>query len=230
VRANNSVAYFLPGNIGGVYGRVMVAPSEGIAGQKYEGGLIGWAGGPVEVAAGYGQTKTALSGGTDYKVWNVGATYDFGFLKLYGLYNENKYDPLALKTFELSAGIPIGLGAVNLSYTDGKLTGLASGVTPKATQFGAQYLYNMSKRTALYATVAHLSNKNGAAIGLGDLAVSANQSVTGLQRRRPSLVLIDRPGPDRVPDDQTALRGGFFFAGRTHLRVAAGGARHVNCE
>jgi len=179
VRANNSVAYFLPGNIGGVYGRVMVAPSEAAAGQKYEGALIGWAGGPIEVAAGYGDTKTTLTGGTDLKVWNVGATYDFGVAKLYGLYNENKWDPVAVKTFELSVGIPIGLGAINASYTDGKVSGLASGTTPKATQYAVQYLYNLSKRTALYGTLSHLSNKNGAAVGLGDLAVAANQSVTG---------------------------------------------------
>ena len=58
-RVNNSVAYFLPSNIGGVYGRVTVAPSEAVAGQKYAGGLIGWAGGPIEVAGAYGEIGRA---------------------------------------------------------------------------------------------------------------------------------------------------------------------------
>jgi predicted porin len=180
VRANNAIAYFLPGNIGGVYGRLMVAPSENTPGQKYYGGLLGWAAGPVEVAVGYGDTKTALSGGTDYKVWNIGATYDFGFVKVYGLYNESKYDPKTLKSAELSVGVPVGVDAVNASYTHASYSGSTTALdVGKGDQYSIQYLHNFSKRTALYGTLAHISNKDGANFALGDIAVGAGHSVTG---------------------------------------------------
>jgi predicted porin len=182
VRANNSIAYFLPGNLGGVYGRAMVAPSEsttGPDGQKYYGGILGWAAGPVEIAVGYGDTKVA-GPESDYKVFNVGATYDFGFVKIYGLYNESKFDPKTLKTEELSFGIPVGVDAINGSYTHASYSGSATTEdVGSGNQYSIQYLHNFSKRTALYGGIAHISNKGGANFALGDVPVTAGNTVTG---------------------------------------------------
>src|SRR5206468_5947162 len=81
VRANNTVGYFLPSNLGGLYGQAQVAAGEGNDGNKYTGARVGYAAGPVDVAVGYGQTKasTLLAGArNDFKVTNVGGSYNFG--------------------------------------------------------------------------------------------------------------------------------------------------------
>jgi len=196
-RANNSVAYWLPSAAGGFYGRAMVAGSEGVSGAKYYGGTLNWAGAGLDVGAGYGATKfkgaaiagtTANNGSPDLKIWNVGASYDFGVAKIYALYNVNKFDPAQQKTFELSAGIPFGASAINASFTTMKysgaaLTGLTAGLVGKAQQYSAQYVYNLSKRTAMYAGASHITNKDGASFGFGNdtgiagLAVPVNGKV-----------------------------------------------------
>ena len=43
----------------------------------------------------------------------------------------------------------------------------STGRQPEADKFAIGYVYNFSKRTALYATVAYLSNKNGAGLTVG---------------------------------------------------------------
>jgi predicted porin len=196
-RANNSVAYWLPSAAGGFYGRAMVAGSEGVSGAKYYGGSLNWAGAGADVGVGYGATKfkgaaiagtTANNGSPDLKIWNVGASYDFGVAKIYALYNVNKFDPAQQKTFELSAGIPFGASAINASFTTMKysgaaLTGLTAGLVGKAQQYSAQYVYNLSKRTAMYAGASHITNKDGASFGFGNdtgiagLAVPVNGKV-----------------------------------------------------
>ena len=48
LRADNLASYFLPSNLGGIYGNVSVAPGEGVAGKKYSGGRIGYRAGPMD--------------------------------------------------------------------------------------------------------------------------------------------------------------------------------------
>ena len=178
VRANNSVAYWLPASAGGFYGRAMVAASEGVSGGKYYGASINWAGAGADVGGSYGVTK--IIGGPDYKVYNVGASYDFAVAKIYAFYNVSKWEPRQLKTFEISAGIPIGASAINASYTHATYSGSTAGAyIGKGDQFSLQYIYNLSKRTALYGTVAHIANKNGASFSFGDVAVGASQKADG---------------------------------------------------
>src|SRR5205823_11262464 len=83
VRANNTIGYFLPSNLGGIYGQAQVAANEGpataTAANKYAGGRIGYAAGPIDVAAAYGQTW--LIGDGKYKQWDIGGSWDFGVAK-----------------------------------------------------------------------------------------------------------------------------------------------------
>src|SRR6185369_6618145 len=57
VRASNTVGYFLPKELGGFYGQVQVAAPEGVPGNKYVGGRVGYGVGPVNVAAAWGRTR-----------------------------------------------------------------------------------------------------------------------------------------------------------------------------
>jgi predicted porin len=119
VRANNSIGYFLPANLGGFYGQAMFAfdevPGKSQAG-RYWGLRGGYGSGPFNVALAYGHTDggvttvpapaganptnlgfgTAATGGlfTMPRVnnWNIGGQWDFGMARLMGLYDHVKYD------------------------------------------------------------------------------------------------------------------------------------------
>ena len=177
VRANNSIGYFLPSGIGGVYGQVMAAASEGASGPtvngtanvganpgRYVGGRVGWAGGPIDVAAAFAsQRLDNTPTQPNQKTYNVGASYDLGVVKLMGYFDR---DTLSFGATDLkenrgsfSAVVPIGQSEIHAGYSLSKLNN--SGTTTKIDQFALGYVYNLSKRTALYTTASRLNNKNG---------------------------------------------------------------------
>jgi predicted porin len=193
VRANNMVGYFLPPNLGGIYGQVNYAfdevPNGGEAG-RYIGGRLGFGSGPFNVAIAYGRTEGAdpasLVTAPDVRDWNVGGQWDFGMAKLLAQYDRTKYNAAGLgdatlKGWLIGALVPVGAGEIRASYSRVKLdTGLND---PKTSQWAVGYVHNLSKRTALYATYAHLSNKDGAQLSISSSlpqgvpgAVNANSS------------------------------------------------------
>lgn len=174
VRANNAIQYFLPSGIGGVYGQFMAAAGEGASGPtpygaaagvvganpgRYIGGRVGWAGGPVDVAAAYGQQRFA-SGAPDQKTWNIGASYDLGVVKLMGYFDRDTVDVLKENRGHFSVVVPIGQSEIHAGYSLSKLSGAAGG-DRKIDQFALGYVYNLSKRTALYSNASRVNNKNG---------------------------------------------------------------------
>ena len=165
-------------------------------GGQYWGGRFGYANGPLDVAVAYGeQTNTSSwAAGTDRvaKNFNVGASYDLGVVKLFGQYanvkgktdyngliNAPTYNPATkLEGYLLGVTAPVGAGLIRASYGHVKTkvdvnpnTWLTNPFyqysTPKADQLAVGYVHNLSKRTALYATVAYIKNKNGAAYSAG---------------------------------------------------------------
>ena len=167
-RSNNSITYFLPSGIGGLYGSVQVAAQEGSitatsANNKYKGGRLGYAAGPVDVAVGYAITKTATN---DYKLTNVGGSYDAGVVKVFAMWNKSEFGNLSLRTWELSASVPLGQGEFKAGYVKADAAGTSvAGVNTNANdadQVSAQYIYNLSKRTALYTGASRLNNKGNA--------------------------------------------------------------------
>jgi predicted porin len=164
VRANNSVAYHLPGNLGGFYGTAMYALGQGNDNNKYWGVRAGFATGPFDVALAFGNTDTTTP--NDFEVWNIGASWNLGFMRLYGLYNEGKIGGLKEKVFELSAGIPLGQGEFRIGYTQANDSGIQGPLNinnSDANLLGIQYIYNLSKRTAIYGGYATLDNDPGSA-------------------------------------------------------------------
>jgi predicted porin len=161
---------------------------------RHIGGRFGYAAGPLDVAASYAQNDTSFTTGTGaaavarpgkIKTFNLGATYDFGVAKLYGEYSRSKdqRDPLNLFTvvpdvdltgYLIGVTVPIGPGQIRASYSrvkyDFNRAPVFFGVNPadpKADKFAIGYVHNLSKRTALYATIARVSNKNGAGLTVG---------------------------------------------------------------
>ena len=170
VRADNSIGYFLPSNIGGVYGQFMVAAAEGVVPGKYIGGQVGFAAGPFNIAGAYAQS--GIAGSTEKaKDANIGGSYDFGVVKLMGYYDQTKV--LTVKETRISGSlvVPLGQGEIHASVSQGKQD---TSPAPKAQQLALGYVYNLSKRTAMYGTVAQISNKNGATSSIsGGTAITA---------------------------------------------------------
>jgi len=212
VRQSNTVGYFLPANLGGFYGQVMYGFDEKVKGAdgynpglnadtrsgEYVGGRIGYANGPFDVAFAAGQQTTASNYtlGTDNTLttYNIGASWDFGFMKLFGQYGLYDLDmefvsatpaptnlvPVPATTYSrvnanpqawgglLGVTVPVGPGLIRASYSYARVEDIPGANTnPSGSKFALGYIHNLSKRTALYATVAYLDNKNGLPLAVG---------------------------------------------------------------
>ena len=160
VRANNSIGYFLPA-MGGLYGQLMVAAGEGVAGNKYIGGRIGYAAGPLNVAVALGNTE--VTGSRDQKAMNAGASFNAGFMTVFGQYHRYTIDNSVgadPKQTNMMVGltVPVGAGTIKASY--GKAS--ANGTANDGTQAAVGYVHDLSKRTALYTHFSKISNETGA--------------------------------------------------------------------
>lgn len=175
VRANNMVGYFTPGNLGGLYASAQIAAGEGSNSNKYTGFRLGYAAGPVDVAVAMSQTTVASA--DKYKVFNVGASYNLGVAKVLAQYDQRKLGALKYTSYQLSTSVPLGQGEFRASYAKGNAEGGTTGAND-ATLLGFEYIYNLSKRTALYTQYGRLANKGTSAIALGGSVTGAGTGFT----------------------------------------------------
>jgi predicted porin len=192
VRASNTIGYFLPSNLGGFYGQLMYGLHENVstaagtpAGRsgQYAGGRFGYANGPLDVAVAYGESK-GLAGAVaagfanpEVRTLNIGASYDLGLVKLFGELSDVRFEQNFVTGantedkqygYLLGVSAPIGAGVVKAAWSAVRRDREAANLTdPKAGKLALGYVHNLSKRTALYATVARVTSKNGYNIGLG---------------------------------------------------------------
>ena len=210
IRASNSVGYFLPRSLGGFYGQVMYAlhenpkfsdlPGSPTKRGRYYGGRFGYANGPLDVAVAYGESTAAdtttvtpagIATGARFsdklRTINVGASYDFGVLKLMGELSQVR-DSSETTTPVVGLGgltvtdkdkyngamvgvtVPVGVGMIKASYGRVKFKNDLGPVLPtlftrdldaSVSKLAIGYVHNLSKRTALYATVARARIKDG---------------------------------------------------------------------
>ena len=187
IRADNSIGYFLPA-LGGLYGQVMVAAGEGTVGNKHIGGRLGYAAGPLNVAVAYGRTELVRE---DLNAWNVGGSFNLGFLTLLGQYSKYKVDtgePTVggrdLKNWMLGTTVPLGSGTLKFSYAKSKGNFGATAPNADATQLAFGYVYDLSKRTAVYTTYSRIKNSDGArfyASSSGPFRAGTNFTSTGYE-------------------------------------------------
>ena len=177
-RADNQITYLTPNNLGGFYARAAVAAGETVAGKRYIGGRAGYGAGPIDVSGSYGVTRVApLAGENNFKTYDVGASYDFGVVKAMGYYQQSKFAEQKIANYSIGAIVPFGTSIVKAAYTHANLKGRnAANVdvnSNDANQYAVGYIYNLSKRTALYGTAAYIKNKGNATF-----AVSTPPAVT----------------------------------------------------
>ena len=182
-RLDNSIGYFLPSNMGGFYGQAMVAASEGGTtldrGGRYLGGRVGFAAGPFDVSFAAGQQRLdALAGAPQQKTYNIGGSYDLGVVKLMGYFDRETLQSQRENMGSFSVVIPLGQSEIHVGYDRSKYTN--SSVSPSlrssVDQIKATYQYNLSKRTAMYATVSRLDNKDNTSLALPGAAGPATVS------------------------------------------------------
>jgi predicted porin len=181
VRADNTIGYFLPSGIGGVYGQAQVAAGEGADTNKYVGGRLGYAAGPVDVAVGYGQTGKT----NKFKLLDVGGAFTLGPAKLTGQYVQEKQASVKNTVYQLGTVVTMGQGELHAAYTHANMEGGAAGTVlasnSDANQIAVGYVYNLSKRTALYGTGSRIKNKGAANYTVGGPGSAAGGTSTGVE-------------------------------------------------
>lgn len=154
-RSSNSISYDSPAGPG-FFGTAFVAAGEGAAGNKYIGGRIGYREGPLLALLAYGTTE--VTGSVDAKMINFGATYDFKIFRLFGMYNTTDVGAADQKNWLLGVSAPFGKTTLRASYQEVDGGGSISNRSGKHFAIGADYA--MSRRTAVYANYAKISNTN----------------------------------------------------------------------
>lgn len=182
VRASNSIGYFAPANLGGFYGQVQYYENElqNNIGATIDDGMgfglrVGYASGPFNVAFGYGRTEFDAG---DAIQMNLGGQWDFGMAKLMGQYTNDENGGVDGEGFLIGALVPVGAGEIRVSYSQYELD-LAD--DPRIRKVALGYVHNLSKRTAVYATVARAKASGGATAQIGGSSANrVNNSATGL--------------------------------------------------
>ncbi|MBI5334098.1 MAG: porin [Burkholderiales bacterium] len=122
--------------------------------------------------------------GDEQKVWQLGASYDFGGAKLFGQYTDGttEFDAggsdLEAKQWQVGVSVPLGAGALLASYGQLKLESGAAEAKNKVFTIG--YDYNLSKRTDVYA--AYMYDKNSDNVAGNDWD-SGNSFAVGVRHR-----------------------------------------------
>jgi len=168
-RASNSVGYLYnsanPAGNTGFYGQAMYALGENASTAanksdgQYWGVRAGFAQGPFNVALSTGKEKNLAN--SDFTNTSIGGSYDLGvanLMAIIGRYNSGLAGTRQ-NNWEIGATIPMGQGYIPVSYAAAKRN---DAIGSASNQFGLGYVYNFSKRTALYASYSRLNNKTGA--------------------------------------------------------------------
>jgi len=157
---DNSMQYITP-NVGGLLGRVYVRASEGAETDSNHALALEYTSGRAFVGLAYDNAQIAGStvglASTPVvrsETLGLGASYDLGFMRLYGYYQRNRVPSLGLaSSVNASASIPVGAGEVRLAAGRWNRPNEAS-----AQRVALGYVHFLSKRTQVYTSLARLKN------------------------------------------------------------------------
>jgi predicted porin len=179
VRANNAINYTSPKGLGGFSLQAMVTASEGDATGKYSGLNAGYSKGPFSTLLAFGRYDNNSIG--DLKSVTIGGSYKLDKLTVFALHdNANSGSSIDSKGTQMSLAYSLGVTTLKASLAQSdrmNAAGLSVGTTRR---FGIGAVHDLSKRTAVYATVARVTNSNGAATALNGSKTAANSGSTGL--------------------------------------------------
>jgi predicted porin len=179
IRASNTVGYVLP-QLNGFYGQAMYVVPEGPAAARhdgrYVGARLGYARGPLNVSVSHG--TTGITSG-DVATSNAGVSYRIGPVTAMAQYFRDSKEIVAAPSrshgWLLGAQVTAGPGYVPVSYVR-----VEDNAGRSAYQAAIGYVYDLSKRTALYTTYSRLQNRGGAALTGGGVPGVANTAWRGI--------------------------------------------------
>ncbi|WP_159916133.1 porin [Pantoea sp. 18069] len=196
-RSSNSVGYFLPPKLGGIYGQAMYSFHESAVATsragRYVGGRLGYANGPLNIAVAYAESSLpegAFVGTVDQaRIFNLGGAYNFGVATLSAAVSRTKYErdygntPVAGRAPEvdmtgylLAVTAPVGSHLIRAAYSRVDYDRHGAAGKPRTSKLAVGYVHNLSKRTALYATAARVNNRNGASLVVNGAPAIANNA------------------------------------------------------
>ncbi|MDD2545399.1 MAG: porin [Burkholderiaceae bacterium] len=193
IRTSNAISYLLPSNLGGFYGQATYAFGEQASNvaapaHKNDGNLFGlragYANGPLNVSFAYGDVKLKAAG--DYTTYNLGASYDLNVVKLFANYGREELGTIATRgkakndSYILGLTAPVGPGTIKASYVHVNQNNIAG--NNDAGLLAVGYVYDLSKRTAVYGTYARVDNKSGSTLyNNGRATTEAGGNTNGLE-------------------------------------------------
>ncbi|MCL2021352.1 MAG: porin [Betaproteobacteria bacterium] len=192
-RVNNAVAYVSPSFSGF---NVTAAYATNAFGAESLGNdldartytlLPRYSDGPLDVGLAWqrvniNKAKSALGTRIALNQWTLGASYDFGAVKVAAAYDNFKqnmssgiYDP-RMKSWMIGLAAPFSRNAIQFSYNQSKLKTARDTPYGKARQWGLGYTYELSRRTNFYAAYAHITNnkKDGSFLREASVADASN--------------------------------------------------------
>lgn len=182
-RFSNSVTYLLP-KMSGFYGQVAHSFGEDAADSSLKsatGLRLGYANGPLNVAAAYGVTRGGTAAaGEDYKAMNLGASYKIGDFTPMLLIASERGAGKRVDVYSVGVKMKLGAGELRVAYTDYSDKKGDNDSQRLALGYGCQ----LSKRTEIYGAVARLNNDGAATRKLASSlspTPAAGKSLTGYE-------------------------------------------------
>lgn len=172
VRADNGIQVLLP-NLAGLEGELMYTPGEGgsvAAGQARMRGIrLGYVAAAYEFSAAVAHSKNSQTTDGDFSDTTLGGSFKLDELQLAAAWRKLDYSTAQQKNALLSAIYTSGMHQIKLSRNQVDMAGRV-GTTRLdangATKTALGWVGNLSRRTALYATVAQIHNRGAAAFSI----------------------------------------------------------------
>ena len=175
VRSDNAAQWIAPARLGGVEGGVLIAAREGgdaAAGRAaVRGARAAYAAKTFSVAAAVTQSENSLTASGRFQDKVVGGHLQAAGVRLSAAWREFSQNQAKQRLLMLGAVAALGQHELKASWVKADMSGRA-GTTridgTEADQWGLGYVHHLSKRTAMYATVARISNEATARYVISD--------------------------------------------------------------
>jgi predicted porin len=188
VRSDNGIQYLLPGGLGGFEGGLMYAPREGgdvtTGNASLTGVRVGYVGKGFAVSAATTRSENSQTTASKFQDSVVGGQVEVANVKLSAALRQFKYDQAKQTLALLGATATWGVHEVKASWVRANMSGRVGATAIDANdadQLGIGYIYNFSKRTAVYTTFARISNDGAARFLVDGPAPVAGGSSKGLE-------------------------------------------------
>lgn len=167
---NNAIQYISP-TFSGVTAKFMYGLTERIIEPREVGRLeavsVDYAAGPIYLGVAFEEQMlpTVPAGGSrSNRTLSAGGSYDFKVVKLYGYLTKNRLtDSNDVNTFLVGLNYPFGASTIKTTYAHRNLNDVDGG---KTSMYALAYYYDLSKRTTLYSSFAHMNNGAATSFGL----------------------------------------------------------------